>query len=67
MLKHAGHQVYYSKVGDFEVDGAIFEVGGKSKTTKQIRDIEGVAYLVKDDILYGGKQEIPLHLFGFLY
>ena len=67
MLKHAGHQVYYSKVGDFEVDGVIFEVGGKGKTTKQIRDIEGAAYLVKDDILYGGKQEIPLHLFGFLY
>jgi predicted AAA+ superfamily ATPase len=25
------------------------------------------AYLVKDDILFGSKYEIPLYLFGFLY
>jgi len=49
------------------VDGVIYEVGGKGKTAKQIRDVDGSAYLVKDDVLYGGKREIPLHLFGFLY
>ena len=66
MLRNAGYRVYYSKVGDFEVDGVIYEVGGKGKTAKQIREADGPAYLVKDDVLYGGKQEIPLHLFGFL-
>ena len=43
------------------------EVGGKGKTAKQIREVDGPAYLVKDDVLYGGKREVPLHLFGFLY
>ena len=67
MLSNAGQRVYYSKIGDFEVDGVIYEVGGKSKTAKQIREVDGSAYLVKDDVLYGGKREIPMHLFGFLY
>ena len=67
MLRNAGHRVHYSKVGDFEVDGVIYQVGGKGKTAKQIREVDGLAYLVKDDVLYGGKREIPLHLFGFLY
>jgi len=67
MLRNAGQRVYYSKVGDFEVDGVIYEVGGKGKTAKQIRGVDGSAYLVKDDVLYGGKRDIPLYLFGFLY
>lgn len=67
MLKHANHPLYYSKVGDFEVNGVIYEIGGKSKTTKQIRHTDSPAFLVKDGILYGNKKEIPLHLFGFLY
>ena len=67
MLRNAGQRVHYSKVGDFEVDGVIYEVGGKGKTAKQIREVDGPAYLVRDDVLYGGKYEIPLHLFGFFY
>ena len=67
MLRNAGHRVHYSKVGDFEVDGVIYEVGGKGKAAKQIREVDGLAYLVKDDVLYGGQREIPLHLFGLLY
>lgn len=67
MLKNAGHVPHYSKTGDFTVEGCVFEVGGKGKTRKQIRQSEQPAYLVKDDVLYGGKQAIPLHLFGFLY
>lgn len=70
MLKNAGHSVHYSKIGDFIIDDIIFEIGGKGKTRKQIKQIKQVkkdAYLVKDDILYGGLNEIPLHLFGFLY
>lgn len=67
MLKGSGHNVHYSKTGDFIVNDVIFEVGGKSKTRKQIKHVKQDAYLVKDDILYGGKNEIPLHLLGFLY
>ena len=67
MLKNAGYSVHYSKTGDFIVDNVIFEIGGKSKTRKQIKQAKQDAYLVKDDILYGAKNEIPLHLLGFLY
>lgn len=67
MLKNAGHTPHYSKTGDFIADDVIYEIGGKGKTRKQIKDTSKEAYLVKDDILYGAKGEIPLHLFGFLY
>ncbi len=67
MLKNSGHTVHYSKTGDFIVDDVIFEIGGKSKTRKQLKQVTQEAYLVKDDILYAGKLEIPLHLFGLLY
>ena len=67
MLKNSGHKVHYSRVGDFVVNDIIFEVGGKSKSKKQIKNKLEKAYLVKDDILYGSKYEIPLYLFGFLY
>ena len=67
MLKNSGHTVHYSKTGDFIVNDVIFEVGGKSKTRKQLKQATQEAYLVKDGILYGGKKEIPLHLLGFLY
>ena len=55
------------KRGDFTVDDIIFEIGGKNKTNRQIRGTEKPAFLVKDDILTGGKKSIPLYLFGFLY
>lgn len=67
MLKNAGHKVHYSKTGDFIVNDLIFEIGGKGKTRKQIKQATQKAYLIKDDILYGAKKEIPLHLLGFLY
>ena len=67
MLKNAGHNLFYSKVGDFEVKENIFEIGGKNKSTKQLKNAGEKAYLVKDDILYGSKREIPLYFFGFLY
>lgn len=67
MLKNAGYNIYYSQVGDFEACGNFFEIGGKRKTKKQIRKNLDHSYLVKDDILYGNKYEIPLYLFGFLY
>jgi len=45
----------------------LYEIGGRNKDKKQIKGFLDDAYLVKDDILYGSKHEIPLHLFGFLY
>jgi len=67
MIKNSGNNIYYSKTGDFEVNKMIFEIGGKNKTKKQIKNSLDNAFLVKDDILYGNKYEIPLYLFGFLY
>ncbi len=67
MIKNSGSKIFFSRIGDFEVNNTIFEVGGKSKTIKQVRNNLSNAFLVKDDILYGSKYEIPLYLFGFLY
>ena len=53
--------------GDFLIDNKyLVEVGGKSKSFKQIKDIEN-SYVVSDDIEIGYKNKIPLWLFGFLY
>ena len=67
MIKNSGNKIFYSKAGDFEVNSIIFEIGGKNKKSKQIKSHMGNAYLVKDNILYGSKYEIPMYLFGFLY
>lgn len=61
------HQVFASEKSDFFVDGKYhFEIGGKSKNRRQIKDLEK-AYVVKDDIEVGHENIIPLWLFGFLY
>ena len=61
------HSVSYPKQGDFLVDNKyLFEVGGKSKTQKQIAGIKD-SYIVSDDIEYGSFNKLPLWLFGFLY
>lgn len=67
MIENSGNKIFYSKTGDFEVNGTLFEIGGKNKDWKQLKGITENAFLVKDDILYGNKNEIPLYLFGFLY
>lgn len=67
MIQNSGYKIYYNKTGDFEVKKTIFEIGGKNKNIKQIKESLGNAYLVKDDILVGSKYEIPLYVFGFLY
>jgi len=67
-LTAAGEKVYCSKkTGDFIVNETVFEIGGKNKSNTQIRGSEKPAFLVKDDILIGGRNTIPLYLFGFLY
>ena len=61
------HTVHYSKVGDFMVDGSyVFEIGGKNKSFKQIKDVND-SFIVSDDIEIGNGNKIPLWLFGFLY
>jgi predicted AAA+ superfamily ATPase len=61
------HHVNYSKVGDFLVNNNyIFEVGGKSKSFEQIKDLDN-SFVVKDDIETGHFNTIPLWLFGFMY
>ena len=59
--------VEYTNRGDFLVDNKYtFEIGGKSKTDKQIKDIPN-SYIAADNIEYGEGNKIPLFLFGFLY
>ena len=61
------HQVMYPEKGDFIVDNTyLFEVGGRSKTQKQIAGL-GNAYIAADNIEYRYKNKIPLWIFGFLY
>jgi predicted AAA+ superfamily ATPase len=60
------NKVYRSEKGDFNIDNMTFEVGGKSKTQKQIEGLKN-AYIVKDDIEYGCKNLIPLWAFGLTY
>ena len=59
--------IFASKQGDFYCEEKYtFEVGGKSKSFKQIKDIDN-SYVVADNIEVGNGNKIPLYLFGFLY
>lgn len=60
------HPVQYAAQGDYHIEDRLFEIGGRSKTKKQIKDLEN-AFVVADDLEIGTKQTIPLWLFGFLY
>ena len=61
------HDVKYSNIGDFKIDDKyIFEIGGKNKGFKQIKDVEN-SFVIADDIETGFGNKIPLWLFGFLY
>ena len=62
-----GHAVTYPKKGDFKVDDRwLFEIGGKGKTFKQIKDVPD-SFVVNDGVEIGFGNKIPLWLFGFLY
>lgn len=63
---NVNHHVTSSPSDDFTIDEYTFEVGGKSKTRRQIKDIPH-SYLVKDDIEFGYLNSIPLWAFGFNY
>ena len=61
------HKLLYPKQGDFLVDERFtFEIGGKDKGFKQIKDMDN-SFVVADDIEVGFGNKIPLWLFGFLY
>ncbi|MGN0309704.1 MAG: ATP-binding protein [Bacteroides sp.] len=60
------NEILSSRISDFEIDGKVFEVGGKKKGQKQISEAsEG--FVVKDDIETGHGNVIPLWAFGFNY
>ena len=63
------HMILYPETGDFIIDGQyLFEVGGRNKSFRQIRNWEkDRSFTAIDDIEYGNDQRIPLWLFGFLY
>lgn len=65
-LNNSGLKPFYSKDVDLSCEDYLFEIGGINKTIEQIKSLKN-AYLVKDDVLYGGKYSIPLWMFGFLY
>jgi uncharacterized protein len=68
-LQHLNYSntINYSVDGDFLINNKyIFEIGGKNKTYKQIKDLPD-SYIAADDIEYGYKNKIPIWLFGFLY
>ncbi len=60
------HTVTASKISDFEIAGATFEVGGKNKTQAQLKDAER-GYVVKDDVEYGHGNVVPIWAFGLTY
>lgn len=62
-----GSPVYAADKGDFVIGkDVLVEVGGRSKTARQIRGKQS-AFLALDDIEIGVANKIPLWLFGFLY
>jgi predicted AAA+ superfamily ATPase len=60
------HQVTSSAASDFKIGDLEFELGGKNKGKKQLKNVEK-GYLVKDDIEIGFLNTIPLWHFGLMY
>ena len=61
------HQLIAPKNGDFLVDEKFtFEVGGKNKSFKQIKDMNH-SFVASDEIERGFGNRVPLWLFGYLY
>ncbi len=61
------HKIEIPNSGDFLIDDKyLFEIGGKNKTKKQIKNQKN-SFVVMDNLEIGGERKIPLWLFGFLY
>jgi len=62
-----GHSVETHSSADFTIDNKyVFEVGGKNKSSKQIKGLPS-SYLAIDDVENAVGNSIPLWLFGLLY
>jgi len=57
--------INYSDIGDFKVNDYIFEIGGKNKSFKQIKDAKN-SYVVVDTDYTMEINKIPLWLFGLI-
>ncbi|UUV21263.1 ATP-binding protein [Paenimyroides aestuarii] len=60
------HPIVSSTLADFKIDTMDFEVGGKNKGLKQIKNAEK-GFIVKDGIERGFLNTIPLWHFGLMY
>lgn len=60
------NDIVSSKVSDFRIGNLTFEIGGKNKGQRQIKDAD-TGYIVKDEIEYRSGNIIPLYLFGLSY
>ena len=61
------HTIEYVDKGDFQINNQVtIEVGGKSKSADQVREIPN-AYIAADDTEFGNRKRIPLWMFGFGY
>lgn len=65
-LMNTGAAVWAPVEGDFLTSGITIEVGGKSKTSRQVREA-GPYMVAADDMETGFGSKVPLWLFGFLY
>jgi predicted AAA+ superfamily ATPase len=63
---NANLSVFYSTIGDYAIENHYFEIGGKKKTSRQLKGTQN-AFVVKDGILHPSHNVLPLYLFGFLY
>ena len=66
-LQNAGLIPTRASNADIKCKGLSLEIGGRNKTWDKKFPKEKNNFLVKDDIVIGEKNEIPLYLFGFLY
>ncbi len=61
------YEIHLAEKGDFLIDRKYtFEIGGKGKSTKQLKGTKD-SYVVRDDMEVGAMNVIPLYLFGLLY
>jgi predicted AAA+ superfamily ATPase len=66
-MRSANHKVHSPKTGDFLVNQSLtFEVGGRSKSDRQIKEVEN-SFVASDDLEMGVGRTIPLWLFGMMY
>jgi len=61
------HKITASQQADFLVNEKYtFEIGGKNKTRKQLKEVFD-GYIAADNLEIGSGKTIPLWMFGFLY